>query len=149
MELHAALILLRHAHTGEWHAAYERLQQLRLLRRHLELRKVSSAVFILNVLHTAHAAERARNHDAKLVAQCLALLHAMACEHNHTTRQKVKHHVPQESPAFWIDACARLVKQHHWRVTNERDSDAELALVAAAEVLCEPISVRSQVHAIN
>mmetsp|Transcript_40290 Transcript_40290/g.94731 ORF Transcript_40290/g.94731 Transcript_40290/m.94731 type:complete len:238 (-) Transcript_40290:5334-6047(-) len=66
-----------------------------------------------------------------------------------TSTANVTEDVPQEAPGSDVDACGRLVEEHHIRRSEDGESRRQLPLVASTEVLGEAMLMRLQAHSLD
>mmetsp|Transcript_6935 Transcript_6935/g.22726 ORF Transcript_6935/g.22726 Transcript_6935/m.22726 type:complete len:409 (+) Transcript_6935:333-1559(+) len=110
-----------------------RLQPRRLVhrvRRQAEVELEALPVAGLERLYWPYAAENPVHHHADAAAQRFALLHRVGREDRATLARAPPDRRPEEALGRGVHPRGRFVEQHERRPADERDADAQLALVA-------------------
>mmetsp|Transcript_29514 Transcript_29514/g.81021 ORF Transcript_29514/g.81021 Transcript_29514/m.81021 type:complete len:347 (+) Transcript_29514:900-1940(+) len=104
---------------------------VRLLKVEAQVEFVAVAIFGLETLDRAEAAEGAVDHDSDTAAEGLALLHRVRREDDGPDGALPRDNVPHVAAGDGVHAGGGLIEEHELRRADERDADAQLALVAA------------------
>mmetsp|Transcript_6528 Transcript_6528/g.23271 ORF Transcript_6528/g.23271 Transcript_6528/m.23271 type:complete len:1459 (-) Transcript_6528:109-4485(-) len=95
---------------------------------------VADAVERLEKVRGAEAADAAVRHDGDAVAQQVRLLHEVRRQDHDAALAVVLQDVPRAAARVRVHAAGRLVKEHDLGVADQRDGDAQLAALAAAQL---------------